>query len=369
MVQPQENSQLLFTPTKIGSLTLPNRLIRSATAEYLAVDGIPQAGLAPLYRQLAQGGAGLIISGHMYIHPSGKANPYMTGIDRDELIPHLAALVEAVHQEGGLIAAQINHGGGAAGESSEVWVPSLITSPYLARPAKEITEKEISWLVDAFAQAARRAKTAGFDAVQIHAAHGYLNNQFLSPFTNRRTDEWGGSPEKRMHFLRAVCQAVRAQVGKDYPLFIKLASMEGVDGLTPELSLDVIAELEGMGLNALEISGGIGGDNRFFSIRKGIVKGKTEAYFRPIAHQARQRTTLPIVLVGGIRSRAQMEDILASRDADFISLSRPFIHEPDLPNRLASGVQDASTCLGANNCWPVNTGDAIACKCPPVKSR
>lgn len=358
----------LFSPTNIGSLALPNRLVRSATAERMAdASGRPRPQLKQLYQELARGGVGLIITGHMYVHPSGRAHPEMTGIYSDELIPSLAELANAVHQEGGRVAVQINHGGMQCSPEAvpETMAPSTIDASFLQRPAREMTPDEIALLIQAYAQAACRAQEAGFDGVQIHGAHGYLISQFLSPLVNRRTDEWGGpeSVKGRMNFLRAVCQAVRKQVGPDYPVFIKLGVMDGVEGgLTVTEGMQVVAVLEEMGLDAVEISGGIGG-GRDLNTRVGIRSESDEAYFGPLAQQARPATELPIILVGGFRSRRVMEEVLATGDADLISLCRPLICEPDLPNRLRLGLQERSACLSANRCWPEKMGEGIACKC------
>jgi 2,4-dienoyl-CoA reductase-like NADH-dependent reductase (Old Yellow Enzyme family) len=212
----KEVMSILFTPGNIGTLTLPNRLIRSATAERMADnDGCPQPQLKRFYQELVRGDVGLIITGHMYVHPSGKAHPEMTGIYADELIPSLAELADTVHREGGRIAVQINHGGMQCGVDAvaETIAPSAINAPFLEQPAREMTPDEIMRMVDAYGQAARRAKEAGFDAIQLHAAHdGYLISQFLSPYVNKRTDEWGGNGStdpaenlnRRMHFLRTV---------------------------------------------------------------------------------------------------------------------------------------------------------------------
>jgi 2,4-dienoyl-CoA reductase-like NADH-dependent reductase (Old Yellow Enzyme family) len=357
---------LLFTPSQIGNLDLPNRLVRSATAESMAdADGRPLPPLKRLYQDLARGGVGLIITGHLYVHPSGRAHPEMTGIYSDDLIPGLAELADAVHQEGGRVAAQINHGGMQCKDSGfETIAPSAVNAPFLSQPAREMTPDEIDLMIQAYAQAARRAQEAGFDAVQVHAAHGYLNSQFLSPFVNRRTDEWGGDSERRMRFLRAVCQAVREQVGPDYPVFIKLGMMDGVEGgLTPEGGARVVASLEEMGMDGLEISGGIEGDRKM-NVRKGIDSEEEEAYYRHLAQMARPVTDLPIILVGGLRSRRVMEDVLATGDADFVSLCRPLISETDFPNRLRLGQHEVSSCISANYCWPETTGEGIACKCP-----
>lgn len=357
---------MLFALGRIGSLELPNRTVRSATAERLADDdGRPAPRLKELYQDLARGGVGLIITGHMYVHPSGKAHPEMTGIYSDELVPDLAELADAVHQEGGHVAVQINHGGMQSHPDAvaEIIAPSAVDAPFLPRPAREMSTDELHVLIDAYAQAARRVKEAGFDGVQIHGAHGYLVSEFLSPFVNHRTDEWGGDLEGRMHFLRAVCQAVREQVGPDYPMFIKLGMMDGVEGgLTAEEGAQIVAALADMGLDALEISGGIGGGTNLNS-PPGVRAGEDEACFRHLAQQARPVTELPIILVGGLRSRKVMEEVLADGDADFVSLCRPLICEPDLPNRMRSGLQDQSICISGGRCWAEAAGEGISCKC------
>ena len=364
---------LLFSPGSIGTLHLPNRLVRSATAERMAdAEGHPQPALKALYQELARGGVGLIISGHMYVHPSGQAHPEMTGIYSDDLIPELAELADAVHQAGGKIAVQINHGGMQCSQATvaQTIAPSVVEAPFLPRSPRAMTPEEIDLVIDAFAQAARRTQEAGFDGVQIHAAHGYLIGEFLSPFTNRRDDEWGGELEKRLHFLRRVCQAVREQVGADYPVFTKLGMMDALEvenGLTAAEGAQVVAALAEMGLDAVEISGGIGGGGDL-NTRQAIRTEQDEAYFRPLAQQARPRTHLPILLVGGFRSRRVMDDVLDAGDADFISLCRPLICEPELPNRLRLGLQDRASCISANRCWPEKPEDqGIACKCPVDK--
>lgn len=355
----------LFSKGMLGTVEVPNRLVRSATAERMAdVSGRPRPQLVELYRALAEGGVGLIISGHMYVDPSGKCHQEMTGIHADALVSPLAELTDAVHASGGLIAAQINHGGMQCSRETvaETLAPSDIEVDFLQQPARAMREEEIEQMVLAYGQAAGRAKAAGFDAVQLHGAHGYLISQFLSPFVNHRSDDWGGSLGGRMRFLREVCRAVRAAVGSDYPVFIKLGMVDGVEGgLTLDESVEIVTALEEMGLDGVEVSAGIGGGEVQAS-RKAILKPEDEAYFRDLAHAARDATVLPVMLVGGLRSRAVMDDVLASGDADFISLSRPLICEPDLPRRLASG-QPRAACISASRCWPEGIDEGIACKC------
>jgi 2,4-dienoyl-CoA reductase-like NADH-dependent reductase (Old Yellow Enzyme family) len=299
----------------------------------------------------------LIITGHMYVHPSGKAHPEMTGVYSDDLVPSLAELAEVVHQAGGRVVAQINHGGMQCSSETvpEPLAPSPIGPPFAQNPARQIEPDEIESLIDAYAQAARRVQAAGFDGVQLHGAHGYLISQFLSPYVNRRTDQWGGDFEGRIRFLRRVSRAVRQGVGPDYPLLIKLGLADGVDGgLAPEEGARVAAALADVGLDGVEISGGI----QSASLRSGAEEG----YFRPLAQTARPATDLPLILVGGFRSRTAMEDTLVAGEADLISLSRPLIAEPDLPNRLQREEQESAARISCNRCWPDEPGEGIACK-------
>jgi 2,4-dienoyl-CoA reductase-like NADH-dependent reductase (Old Yellow Enzyme family) len=205
------------------------------------------------------------------------------------------------------------------------------------------------------------------DAIQLHGAHGYLVSQFLSPHTNRRTDAWGGSFDRRLGFLAAICEAVRGHVGSDYPVFIKLGMMDNLDrvpdGLTPDDGTRIVARLADLRLDAVEVSGGYGSGQGDFNARLAVGSKSPEAYFRPLARRAKAATHLPVSLVGGLRSRAVMEDVLASGDADLISLCRPLIREPDLPNRLRTGEAAVAACLSGGRCWPRGLGQGIACRC------
>ncbi|MBU0596025.1 NADH:flavin oxidoreductase [Candidatus Bipolaricaulota bacterium] len=359
---------MLFSPASVGSLALRNRLVRSATAEMLADDtGRPTEKLADLYRELARGGVGLIVSGHMFVHPGGKAHPQMTGIHDDDLIPDLQRLADAVHLEGGRIAAQINHAGRQT-RSDDVEQPIGPSDEQVVPPgrgARAMTLDEIEATIDSYAQAARRAVEARFDAVQIHAAHGYLVSQFLSPLANRRNDEWGGNLENRTRFLDSVARACREAIGPNVPLLIKLGLRdEAPNGLDIEEGADVVSRLAGFGIDAVELSGGVA-ETAGFNILSGIEIGIGEAYFRPWAKRAQPATDLPVILVGGFRSAAVMEEVLESGDAQFISMCRPFICEPDLPDRLAAG-QPAASCVSKNRCWPRRRGEGISCKCRGV---
>ncbi|MCR4406874.1 MAG: NADH:flavin oxidoreductase [Anaerolineae bacterium] len=352
----------IFEPGHIGSLELKNRLVRSATSERMADEaGRPEPPMVEMYTALAQGGVGLIITGHAYVHPSGKAHPAMTSVYDDDLIPALQALSEAVHRQGGKVVMQINHAGRQT--SAEIigqkpLAPSPIARAKGAPRPQEMTEAQIEEIIRVFGLAAGRAKAAGFDGVQIHAAHGYLINQFNSPAANWRRDRWGKDAASRLRFFEQVVQAVRQEVGDDYPVLTKLGIQDFVrDGMTLYDGLEIVRHLADWGIDAVEISGGLGSANT----RPDILRPEDEAYFLSQARMARQVTDLPILLVGGLRSREIMERILEEGTADFISLCRPLIREPDLPKRLQAG-QEKAACVSCNRCWPPPGEYGVKCR-------
>jgi 2,4-dienoyl-CoA reductase-like NADH-dependent reductase (Old Yellow Enzyme family) len=354
----------LFEPGNLGKLQLANRMVRSATAEYMSdLEGRPPKALADLYAELARGGVGLIITGHCFVHEGGRCHLHMTGAHRDDFLPDLEELARAVHDEDGLLVMQINHGGrqcAADAIPGSPVAPSPVSAVRGKERPEELTEEGIKEIIAAFADAAGRAKAAGFDGVQIHAAHGYLINQFNSPAANWRGDRWGSTPARRMRFLEEVAAAIRDQVGNDYAVLIKLGMEDFVrDGLTLKDSAEIVSHLADWGIDAVEVSGGIGRT----SARKDILQPEDEAYFLDAARQARQVTDLPIILVGGMRSKQIMEDVLGEGTADFISMSRPLIREPDLPRRFREG-QERSTCISCNLCWPPPGEYGIACRDP-----
>jgi len=353
----------LFEPGRIASLTLANHLVRSATAEYMAdKEGRPEPPMVEMYEALAQGGVGLIITGHAFVHHSGRCRLTMTGVHDDDLIPSLEALTKVVHSHGGKVAMQINHGGRRCAEDAikgEPLAPSPVPQTRGDPRPQELNEAQIREVIGAYGRAAGRAKAAGFDGVQLHGAHGYLINQFNSPAANWRKDSWGGSLARRVRFLEEVAAAVRDQVGGDYPVLIKLGIQDFVrDGLTLDDGVEIVRHLADWGIDAVEISGGLGGQNT----RKDILHPDEEAYFLPQARKAREVTDLPLILVGGLRSKSVMERILEEGTADFISLCRPLIREPDLPRRLQEGHQDKAACISCNRCWPPPGEYGVKCR-------
>lgn len=339
----------LFEPFRIGDMEIRNRFVRSATTTYWADEnGVLRAEAVELYRRLAEGGVGLIVKGHMYIADGGKVHEGMAGISGEVHIPMLRRLTEAVHGEGGRIMAQLNHGGILS------MVDRAGPSEYVGEGwrARALSGEEIWGIVEAFGDAADRAMEAGFDGVQIHGAHGYLISQFLSRIVNRRDDEWGGSLERRMRLLIEVYDEVRRRVGRA-PVLLKLNCDDfSPDGFTVEDSAEVAREICSRGLDAIEISGG--GIGRVAELMKRARSEDPELHEASFAgHAAGMREATrptPMALVNGIRSLRCMEAILKRDLADLISMSRPFIREPDLVKRLREGRQEAATCTSCDLC-------------------
>lgn len=360
------SESVLFQPAKIGSLELPNRFVRSATWEGLAApDGGCTEDLVRLMGELAAGGVGLIISSHAYVRPEGFAVRGQLGVDRDEHIPGLARMAQAVHGEGGRIAMQLAHGGVLAGTQLTglpAFAPSLDGGPEKT-PRREMTPADIADTVEAYGEAARRAKKAGFDGVQIHAAHGYLLNQFLSPWFNRRTDRYGGSIENRARIIGEILASVRSAVGGKFPVLVKLNSEDFLEGgLSREESLEAALLIAAAGADAVELSGGTLLSGRLSPSRAKIDSVEQEAYFREAARALKAKLKIPLILVGGIRSFEVAEALVKEGVADFVSMSRPFIREPGLVNRWRSGDRRKATCLSDNRCFgPPMRGTGFYC--------
>ena len=347
---------------------MANRSVRSATWEGMAdEEGFVRPELVSLLGQLARSHAGLIICGYLYVDPKGRGLPWQTGIWKDDHVEGLKRMVAAVHQQGGLIVAQIAHAGGRTRRETiggqTPLAPSPIEEMAFGETPDELSIDAIQTLVAAFGKAAHRAKAAGFDGIQLHAAHGYLISQFLSPLFNRRRDDYGGSPEKRRRFLIEVYEAARKAVGNNYPILIKINSTEGVEGgITVQETLDATRELTARGLAAVEVSGGMAGSDEHRPSRKKINRPSQEAYFRQAAHTLKKALDIPVILVGGLKSLEVIEDVLASGDADAVSMSRPFICEPDLIERWERGDGAKSECVSCNLCLGEGlTGKGIRC--------
>lgn len=356
---------MLFDPTRIGTLELKNRLMRSATAERLVTqEGEVTDQLVELYRALAKGDVGTIITGHTSVDRRGRAGWQMMSLEDDSKIKGLQRLTKTVHEYEAKILVQLNHcgrfaPGGLIGMNPLAVFLEPKDELIGQYPPKQATDSEIKELINTYGQAGLRARDAGFDGVQIHAAHGYLISQFLSGNMNKRADQWGGSLENRAAFLLAVIDAIKQQAGPDFPVWVKLNCDDFVDdpqGLKLEQSLQVAKLLKDR-VSAIELSGGVSFEK---VIRKGVPDKEPEAYFRPYALEFRKTIPdFPFILVGGIRSLAMMEQLLGQDGFALVSMSRPFIREPDLPKRLRR--EQKSACISCNLC--------LTKKTEPVKCR
>jgi 2,4-dienoyl-CoA reductase-like NADH-dependent reductase (Old Yellow Enzyme family) len=355
----------LFEPTQIRSLTLANRFVRSATWEGLASkDGFATPRLIHIANRLAQGGVGLIITGHAYVSPEGQAGGGQLGIYSDDLIPGLIEMTKSVHALGGKIAMQLAHAGIRASyrlSGLEPIGPSILQTGSEA-VGREMTRDEIEAVIHAFAAAAKRSQAAGFDAVQIHGAHGYLVSQFLSPYFNKRRDEYGGSIENRARLAIEVVKAVRSAVGTDFPIFIKLNSEDFIpEGLTVVEMVQTAIILEENGIDGIEMSGGTIVSKDRSPFRK-ATSDEPEVYYEDAAKQYKEKVHVPLMLVGGIRTFETAERLVAEGLTDYISLSRPLIREPELVNRWKSGDRRPAACISDNGCFkPAFEGRGVYC--------
>jgi 2,4-dienoyl-CoA reductase-like NADH-dependent reductase (Old Yellow Enzyme family) len=380
-VQTHATNALSFMQAgRIGGLVLKNRLVRAATSETMATDdGAATNELVNLYSDLARGGAGLIITGHIYIEPRGQYEPRQLGLDRDSRIAPLARVTDAVHRNGGIIFAELSH----AGSQSLIpqiapLAPSIVPNAIFARPPTEMTDADIRKVIADFGTAAARAKRAGFDGIHLHSGNGYLLAQFNSPHTNRRDDRWGGDAQRRMQFILDVYDVVREATGPDFPITARLGLADAVsNGLTVEDGLAIARQLAARGLAALEVTYGVmtsyrenirpyAGTTRWRAIADGMLHRTfsapvAEAYYRPFARAAKSAIDIPVILIGGLRSTGVMDDVIRSGDADFLAMARPFVREPDLANKIARGRRGPVDCVSCNICFLHEGIDPLQC--------
>jgi len=350
----------LFETTHIGTMTLTNRLWRSATWMNMADEkGHLTDRLEQVYLDLAHGGVGTIITGYAFVLEEEQPNPGMLGIYDDSFIPEYRAFTKKIQDAGANIIMQIVYGGSATSfrpEGREIWGPSAVAHPAFKVVPTEMTKEHIATVVEAMAQGARRAKSAGFDGVQIHSAHTYLFSQFLSPYYNRRDDEYGGSIENRSRILYEALEAVRKEVGADYPVFIKMHCSDDWEenGLSVEESLFVAKELEKRGVSGIEFSGGNLDAENFPNagpIRGGMLKTANQSYFAEKTARIARHLTVPVISVGGHRTPETLETILNTTSVGYFSLSRTLLSEPGLVNRWRQGDKGKPRCLACNKCW------------------
>jgi 2,4-dienoyl-CoA reductase-like NADH-dependent reductase (Old Yellow Enzyme family) len=302
--------------------------------------------LLHLMRELAEGGVGLIITGHAYVHQNGRHSPWQLGIDRDELLPGLQKMTQVVHGSGGKIAVQLGYGGA-----------------YLSKSRlRALSQADIKELAAEYGHAAVRAKDADFDAVQIFAAHGFLLSQFLCPRYNDRTDMYGGNLNNRARIILEVLDSVRNAVGPKYPTLIKINASDFIEnGLTLEEAVSVGLMLEERGIDAIELSGGLLNNPNI--LRTQIETEADEAYLKEEAGAFKEKLKLPLILGGGVRSYTIARRLVEQEVTDYISMCRPFICQPDLINRWLSGNTTKSACISCNNCVEeTKAGHGVSCR-------
>ena len=319
----------LFDTAYIGNLKVRNHFLRSATYEGRADDdGSPNDEILRIYRELAEGGIGTIITSYTYIADYEKPADNQLGIYSDELTAKYKPLTEAVHSGGSRIIMQLVHGSSfrqADPDNARIMGPSAIEHPDSGLTPKEMTISDIKDMAELFAKAAARAKDAGFDGVQIHAAHGYQLSQWITPIFNRRTDEYGGSALNRFRIISDVYYAVREAVGVDFPVWIKINSSDEVPGgITMEDFLEMGREAARIGIDAIEVSG-----NRW------RYHPETDrAYYREAAIRLAELIDKPVILTGGLRELSQLEEISSSSKVNLFGFARPLITDPGFINTL-----------------------------------
>lgn len=346
----------LFEKVNTMGFEAKNRFVRAATWEcYADENGHMTDVLYKIYEELAKNEVGISITGYANIVKEEKPNAGMMGIYSDEFINEYKKLTDMCHKYGNKIIMQIAYGGTKTtynlGERV-IYAPSMVAEKSTGTIGKEMTKEEIDYIVNAFASAAKRVKESGFDAVEIHGAHTYLINQFLSPYYNRRTDEYGGSFENRFRFLKEICTEVRKNVGDDFPIIVKLTATEFFDGgLTFEDTKKICIMLEKIGVNALEISGNVHGKAKTMVGQEfdGHLIEK-EGYFINFAKEIKKLVNIPIITVGGFETLSGIEKIYEETGIDYFGISRPLLSEPTLIKSWKDKGDKKARCVRCSKC-------------------
>ncbi|WP_051284352.1 NADH:flavin oxidoreductase [Desulforegula conservatrix] len=335
----------------VGGIEVKNRIFRSATHEGFADKNKVSDRLIQMYRDLSAGGVGLIITGYVNVSNTDNPGPHTVTLTDDSCIPGLQKLAETVHQHGSRIVAQLNHATSQifSVPKGTVYGPSDVADPATGIKPVPFTTEQIRELVKEFGEAALRAKKAGYDGVQIHGAHGYLLSKFLSPLFNTRTDEYGGSPEKNRKVALDVLEEIKNKCGNNFPVWIKLNCSDfdhAGAGLDTEEFIEVARALAEKGIDAIEVSGGTFA-GKFTPCRS----KKHSAYHLNEAKMLLEAVSVPVILVGGLKNIDSIDQILSETDIEAVSMSRPFIREPDLVKRWMNGDRKDATCISCNGCF------------------
>jgi len=390
----------LFESSRIGSITLRNRFIRSATHESMAdADGTPTGLLEGMYVRLAKGGVGAIVTGYAGVLQDGRSSfPGMLMMHEDAVVPAYRRLTDAVHREGAPLVVQLAHCGRQTRSmvtGRRTVAPSSVRDSFFSEDVPhELSESEILEIIEAFSCAAVRARASGFDGVQLHLAHGYLLSEFLSGQSNRRRDRWGGSLENRFRIVSEIMKSIRRKLG-DYPVLAKMNGYDGVrGGMRVEEAVRIAGMLESSGCQAIEISSGTVSEG--LSIMRGprfpieaviaanfkflampemlkpvmvrvlplLVPSSPKpfyAYNFDAAKAIRSAVSIPVILVGGIHTLEAASAVFRDGVADFVSMARPFIKDPAIVRKFRDGSQTVSRCTMCNYCAIMIEQEPLRC--------
>lgn len=352
----------MYSPFQIGNLTLANRLAASAMFEYGAVNGQISEKIMARYEALAKGGAGLIITGMQGVRASACIAPVMVHTEYEHYVQDMRELAKIVHREGAKLFVQLQHCG-AKTSKADGYDKFSVSDVQMSDDClfHEASKTELQKLADDYARSALRCREAGVDGVQIHAAHGFLLNSFLSPSTNKRIDEYGGKIENRARLVFEIYEAMRAAAGKDFVIGIKFPFSDlRENSIQPEEALWVCRELEKRGLDFIEVSAGMVMDGSPASFSP-VIRPNEEAPFLPFASQAANEVNIPVISVCGYRSPEMAEKALAETKIAAVSFGRPLVREPDLPLRWKEDKSPAK-CISCNACGKSFADGIITCQ-------
>ena len=364
----------LFSPCKIGNVEIINRIMRSALwVSRASEDGFVTDEYIKFYSEFAAGGVGLLVPGTMMVDPAAAGIPKAACLYDDKYIEGQKRLVDAIHEYSDVkIAPQLNHtGNNPMTSGAELSGPSVSYNPVFKKECRELKTEEVEQIIKSFISAGSRAYQIGYDLVQLHGAHGFLLSDFVSPYANKRTDDYGGSTQKRCKILVEIYNGLRDVIGKEFPIFIKLNTQDFIPGgLSFEEGKEIVKILISTGFDAIELSSGrvnvkYSGGKTYPALTN--ISPDNENYFLANVKELKPIMKYrPIILMGGIKNPISAEEILKENSADLVSMGRPLLHEPDLANRWKSGDTSPAKCISCNQCFTTGIPGPVHC---PVKKK
>ncbi|MCC6611772.1 MAG: NADH:flavin oxidoreductase [Burkholderiales bacterium] len=361
----------LFSPFQLGRLDLRNRaMVPAMTTNFAQADGSVGDALIGYLVERARGGFGSIVTENIGVHPGGRVMPRMLMADDDRYVPGLRRLAAAVRSTGSVLIGQLSHAGRQTRSritGQQLVAPSAIPCPLNREMPRELTTLEIEDLEEAFIASARRLAEAGFDGIEIHGAHGYLVGSFLSAYSNRRSDAYGGTLENRMRFLRRIISGIKSRLGAGFPLIVRISACEFVPrGLDVEQAVLIAKQLHADGVHALSVSVGV-----YESFNKlSMITGEPEGQWIALAGQIRSRAAMPVIGVGRIKRASVAEAAIANGQIDIAAFGRASIADPQIPAKIvANQEEDTVWCLGCNVCLGRSARPETICPVNPLVGR